>query len=133
MRYFALLIFLGLLAMGCSRRVTKRVVPQEPPVHVEILSQFQPGVPLAEVLGEMNLGTNAVRYRGGLADDRKSAVYFFEEGDLHIDAVKKDGAWVLSSVPVFEPKTEPPAARLKKWDGGAESKTYEQNKSKYSQ
>jgi hypothetical protein len=132
MRYFALLIFLSLLT-GCSKRVTKRVVPQEPPVHVEILSQFQPGIPLAEVLGQMNLGTNAVRYRGGVPEDRKSAVYFFQEGDLYVDAVKKEGVWVLSSVPIFEPKSDSPTERLKKWDGGAESKIYEENKGKYKQ
>ena len=75
----------------------------------------------------MNLGATEVRYRRDLPDDKKSAVYFFEEGDLHVDTVKKEGAGVLSSIPFFESKPEPAAVRLKKWDGAVEKSFYEEN------
>src|SRR5436309_3270055 len=119
MRFLVLVVFLSLPAAGCKRVPKKPAPPQEPPTHIQMSSQYQPGVPLGELLAEMNLGATAARYRGGLPEDRKSAVYFFEEGDLHVDAVKKTGKWVLSSVPFFEPKPEPAVVRVKKWDAGA--------------
>lgn len=129
MRYFSILMCLGFLDLGCTR--PHKPVPAQPtPTPIRVLSQYHPGMPLAELLAEMNLAEATVRYRGGLTENRKSAVYFFEEGDLHVDAVRNEGAWVLSSVPFFELKSEPAAARVKKWDTGAELKIYEEKTGK---
>lgn len=129
MRTFLLLMVLSVIAVGC-RRSPKTESPSPPPAQIRVLNQYPPGRALGELLSDLNIGATAVRYRSNLPADRKSAIYFFDEGDLHVDSVKKNGTWILAAVPFLEPKTEPVVARLKKWDGGAETKSYEEHTGK---
>ncbi len=128
MRSFLPLLFLCTCGAGC--RHAPKPAPPPPPAQIHLLTQYPPGHPLGELVSDLNMGGTAVRYRSHLPENRKSAVYFFEEGNLQVEAVKKDGVWILVAVPFLEPKEESVAARLRKWDEGSESKTYEENTGK---
>jgi hypothetical protein len=125
MRRIVIFVFPMILLSGCRRATVPP--PQPAQATIRMLTEYSPGMPLAELIAAMRLDATEVRYRSGLAADRKSAVYFFQDGELHVDAQERDGVWVLSAIPFYESKTEPPAERLKKWDEGAEQKSFEQN------
>jgi hypothetical protein len=133
MRRAALLFCVVLASAGCKRAKPPGVL-EPPPSRVQFLSRYQPGNALDFLVHDMQLDRTAVRYRRDLPDGRKSAIYFFEEGDMHVDAAHNaDGVWVLSSVPFIELKSEPAAARLKRWDEGAETKQYEESEGRSTQ
>lgn len=91
-----------------------------PPV-VRAYNQFSPGDPLELVQTQLGLNAYEVRYRSGMPDGQMGMVYFLDEGNLHIDAKKSGGTWVILSVPLLDPSSVPAAERVAEWDRAADA------------
>jgi hypothetical protein len=90
-----------------------------PPV-VRAYTQFSPGDPVDLVRLQLGLDKYEVRYRSGLPADLMGAVYFLDDGNLHIDARKVGDTWVLVTTPLLDPSGVSAADRVAEWDRGAD-------------
>jgi hypothetical protein len=95
--------------------------PSPAPPVVVAYNQFSPGDALEVVQRQLGLNNDEVRYRSGMPDGQMGMVYFVEGGNLHVDAKKSGGAWVILSVPLLEPSSVPVAERVAEWDRAADA------------
>jgi hypothetical protein len=91
-----------------------------PPI-ARVYTQFSAGDPLDAVQTQLGLNNYEVRYRSGMAGDEMGMVYFLDDGNLHIDARKVGGAWIILSPPLLDPSDVSAADRVAEWDRGADS------------
>jgi hypothetical protein len=124
MMKFSALILLAMVclagATGCKRAVPYRGPKPEKPVAFSY-ADHPAGSDLQALIDDFKLDRADVRYRQGMPDHRKSAVYFMIEGNLHVESQRvENGDWVLLSTPYLEPSDKPVEERLAKWDGSIE-------------
>jgi hypothetical protein len=103
-----------LLLTACRPAPTSPLSPTPPPI--QAFTQFSPGDTVDLLRIKLNLDYYEVRYRASMPPDEMGAVYFLEDGNLHVDAKKIGDTWVLISIPVLEPSTLTAAARVAAWD-----------------
>lgn len=125
MRFFALPAALLFAGAACSRHAPRQAAAPtpspSPPAVIQIYSRYAIGNDLQFVLDELGASDQAVRYRSGLGPDEMSMVYFLVNGDLHVDAKKENGRWVLRAVPFAELAAgRSIEQRLEAWDRGAD-------------
>jgi hypothetical protein len=107
---------------GCRPAPTpERQAPAASPPVVRAYSQFTRGVALELVQTELDLYQYEVRYRSPMPEGQMGMVYFLNDGNLHIDAEKIDGTWVILNVPILEPSNLSATDRLALWDRGADT------------
>jgi hypothetical protein len=94
--------------------------PADTPPVVRAYTQFSPGDTVDLVRVQLGLDKYEVRYRSSLAPDLLGAVYFLDDGNLHIDAKKVGDTWVLISTPLLDPSTTSAPDRVADWDRGAD-------------
>jgi len=118
------IVFLILLSvvLPCCKRATPYRGPKIEKPLATAYSNHPAGSGLLDLIDDFKLDHAEVRYRAGLPDSRKSALYFMEEGNLHVEAMlNENGEWVLISTPYLEPSSIPAPDRLSKWDAAVES------------
>lgn len=101
---------------GCNPAQPAAQAPSPTPAPVRAYNQFSPGDTLDLVRTELGLDNFEVRYRRSLPEDQMGAVYFLDDGNLHIDAKKVGDTWVLISTPLLDPSTVPAPDRVAEWD-----------------
>ena len=115
-----LMIALSVPQHGCRRPVPYRGPQIEKP-SVQAYATHPAWSSLQALIDDFKLDRAEVRYRQGLPETRKSAVYFMEEGNLHVEAVQvENGDWLLMSAPYLEPLELPVTDRISKWDAAVE-------------
>jgi len=116
-----LFFILILAAAGCRRQVPYSGPEIEKPV-VQVYAKYPAGSDLQVLMDDFGLNNAVVRYRGGLSGGRFSAVYFLEEGNLHVEAQEtENGHNRLQTTPYIEPAEGSIEERVSKWDGSTES------------
>jgi hypothetical protein len=114
------IVAFSIIPAACKRSSHYRGPQVEKPVVLSYASH-PPGSSLQDLIDDFNLDHAEVRYHKGLPDNRKSAVYFMEEGNLHVEAQQNEnGEWILLSTPYLEPLDLPIENRLSKWDASVE-------------
>lgn len=112
------------LSTGCRRHVPYRGPAVEKPA-VQVLSKYPAGSDLRVLMDDLELENAGVRFRAGLPSGRISALYFLENGNLHVEAQEGgDGRKLLLSAPYFEPAEGTITERVSKWDNALEPPTY---------
>ena len=122
--YILLCAAFFILPAGCRRHVPYRGPAIEKPA-VQVLSKYPAGSDLRGLLDAYNLDGAEVRYRDHQAAGRISALYFLENGNLHVEAQEAgDGRNLLLSTPYFEPAEGTITERVFKWDNALEPSAY---------
>jgi hypothetical protein len=118
----AALVALATLAAqtACRPAPPEAAAPPATPPIVRAYTQFSPGDTLDLVRVQLGLDNYAVRYRSSMPEGLMGAVYFLDDGNLHIDAKKVGDTWVIISVPLLDPSTVAAAERVAEWDRGAD-------------
>lgn len=84
---------------------------------VGLVEGFGPGDSFDTFRARIGLGDRWMRERSGLAQGRRSLVYFLPEGNLHVDLKRNAaGSWELTATPLFLPADDSPDARIERWD-----------------
>jgi hypothetical protein len=121
-----------LLLTGCRHNVwysiavyTPTPVPT-PPVALAY-TQFSAGDSLELVQTQLGSNDYEVRYRSSMPEGQMGMVYFLDAGNLHIDAKKVAGSWVILSTPLLDPSSVPAADRVAEWDRAADAQIIRSN------
>jgi hypothetical protein len=124
----SLLLAVLIVSAGCRKPVPYRGPEIQKPT-VEVLSKYPAGSEVQPLIDDFNLSGPEVRYRSGLPAGRTSAVYFMDNGNLHVEAqVTGDGRNLLLAVPYFEPAEGTTEERMAKWDNALEPANYPDRK-----
>ena len=121
-------VVMACVSTGCRRHVPYSGPEIEKPA-VQVLSNYPAGSDLQGLIEAYNLNAAGVRYRGHLPAGRISALYFVENGNLHVEAQQSDdGRSLLLAVPYFEPADGSAEERISKWDHALEPLSYPDKK-----
>jgi hypothetical protein len=118
--FIPLLLAALVLIAACRPGPPPTVEPGATPPVVRAYTQFSPGDTLDLVRIQLGLDKYEVRYRSSMPPDLLGAVYFLDDGNLHIDAKKIGDTWVLISTPLLEPSDVPASERVAEWDRGSD-------------
>ena len=120
----ALLIALATIPFTACKRTPPYRGPEVNKPLAMAYADHPAGSSLQTLIEDFQLNRADVRYRTDVPDNRRSAVYFMIEGNLHVDSqLAENGEWVLLSMPYLEPSDKPVDARLAKWDNAIETDT----------
>jgi len=116
------LLLAALVALAACRPAPPPAaqVPAATPPVVLAYTQFSTGDTLDLVQSQLGLDDYVVRYRSAMPEGQMGMVYFLDQGNLHVDAKKVGGIWVILSTPLLEPSNIPAADRVAGWDRAAD-------------